>query len=575
MDGKKNKGTKVTLDSRKDAVRENGTDMSKYSRAVSDKSRVDYSALKLVHIESSESRESSDRGGKKPSAAKKHSERGKASAGSNGGKNRSGADSRSTGSVGKHAKDNHARQNRHETPRSDDKQNGHKNNTGGAKGNNVLTLVGAEKEKNAKTPSSSAGTAEERYSNALESGDHYSSAVEKYYMKYPNAKRARKAASSAKSDETRKKKRRSAGSAGGGTNGKGKKSIAEIAVKNKSNSGVRERAKSARDARAKGTVSPRVANRSFHRRRKKRSGALNVLVVSAIAAVIVIVCVSVFFNIKRIEIEGEHPYSEEEIRKKCTFASGNNILFIDTEGVEKRIEKELPYIAECSVERKIPSVVVISVTQAEPIGVVAMTDSKWSVVSDAGKILETVTNAKGADAKGVRTETKYTSVYDFAQEKKLPVLEEMDLRNRVEDGFITDDQIIEHLQVFKLIKDSFRDVNMALTSVKYGQRGYEGSYEGRIAVIFGKEPEKKYIRHYMDEVQYLIVNEHKIESDAKGEIRLYKNKVFFRPIYEQSEEELQKIDEKRREKNRASLMTFASYFLAAGHDWLQGKLQTE
>ena len=545
MGSKKKKGTQVTVDSSTNAVQPQKPDMSKYARAESNKSKIDYSQLKLVRPEPKKSAENPD---------------------AESSQNKPKASTTKRESALKKAKSKNTK----------DKNDKKAKSKGKLKGGAVKKEIHSKPGSNDKMPAATTGsTAEERYSNALGSEDHYSSAVEKYYLKYPDAVRPRKSSSAGRKSVQKKKRKNTSSDA---ANRQSKRSMAEIAVKNKRTSSVKEHARSVRNAKARGVISPEASNRSYYKRRKKRSGALNVLMVTVTLVFLVAVSVTVFFNVKQIKVEGESPYSEAQIKNMCTFKKGSNILFIDANDMEKRVVRELPYIAECKVERRLPSTVVISVKKAEILGVVQSNSGQWSVISTDGKILETATNQQAINADKVNGTLTYAPDYnsaaDLAAARGLPVLVGIDFKKQVTDGFITGEPM-EHIHQFVMIKDAFARVKMKLTAITYGERGYEGEFNNRIAIIFGKTIDQKTVSHRMDEVHCLIFEKKNIDETDKGEIRFYKNKVYFRHAYEMSTEELERIQEERRESNRKKLGKMAEIFLSTGIDWLSGKLKTE
>ena len=192
--------------------------------------------------------------------------------------------------------------------------------------------------------------------------------------------------------------------------------------------------------------------------------------------------------------------------------------------------------------------------------------------------METATNQQAINADKVNGTLTYAPDYnsaaDLAAARGLPVLVGIDFKKQVTDGFITGEPM-EHIHQFVMIKDAFARVKMKLTSITYGERGYEGEFNNRIAIIFGKMIDQKTVSHRMDEVHCLIFEKNEITETDKGEIRFYKNKVFFRHAYEMSTEELERIYEQRRESNRKKLGTMGEIFLSTGIDWLSGKLKTE
>ena len=544
MGSKKKKGSKVNMGSNAGAVQPAQPDMSKYANAYSNKSKINYAELKLMRSDQPKTTEKSDstKGKKKPSRLKSK--------------------------PGKTAK-------KAEVPKGKNKK---KQNKPAAKHPDKAAKDRKNETKVESSETSRVGiTAEERYSNALGKEDHYSSAVEKYYLKYPDAKRKKKTASTRRNAEVPKKKKKRSSHAG--ETGPSKRSMAEIAVMNKSSSSVKEHARAARNAKARGVVSPKVANRSFYRPKKKRSGALNVLMVTLLLVFLASVGVTVFFNVRQINVAGDSPYSVAQIKNVCGITKGRNILFINTDDLEKKVERELPYIAECSIDRRLPSTVTINVKKADVLGVAQAAAGQWTVLSTDGKILETATNLTTVSANDVVGTPTYTPEYgsaaELAESRKLPVLAGLAVKDNVTDGFITDHTVLEHINRFVNIKNAFERVKMKLTSISYGERGYEAEYDKRIVVIFGKETDEKTVVHRMEELHALIFDNGYIAENDMGEVRFNKNRVYFRHAYEVSEEELEKIREERRKTNRDRLYSMAEIFMNTGFDWYEGRLETE
>lgn len=540
MGSKKKRDSKVTVESRTEAVQPIKTDMSKYARAYSNKSKINYADLKLVRPAQTKSPESSE-----PKKINKQESKSQ----------EAGADKKT-----KKTKD---RKNKKTKPEKE--QN---NKSGAAKNNDT----GRKSEAN-----SSGMTAEERYSNALGKEDHYSSAVEKYYLKYPDKKRPKKSAASRRVQEQQKKKKKR--SSNSGAAGNSKRSMAEIAVKNKGTSSVKEHARAARNAKARGVISPTVANRSFYRHKKKRSGALNVLMITLLLVFLASVGVTVFFNVRTITVKGENPYGDARIKSVCSIRKGSNILFLSADEIEKKVEKELPYISECQIERKLPSSVVINVKKADVLGVAQSSTGNWSVISTDGKLLESSENKTYVSEKD-QTETPpstpdYNSASEIAESRKLPLLTGLDIMLNRKDGFITDEKQIGYIRNFTVIKKAFETQKMKLTAMKYGDRGYEAVYDKRITVIFGKEIDAKTIAFHLKEMYALIYEEGFLSETRRGELKFSKNNVFFRPEYEISEEEVERIREQRRETNRRRLYELAEIFMTTGDDWFKGKIKTE
>ena len=520
--------------------------MSKYARAYSNKSKVNYAELKLV-------RPSQEKSHDAPESIKKNKKS----------KNAEAAAEKKDKKTAKAAAEKKDKTSAKKRPEKEKIKKAHDVKRDAAIG---------------KTESNtSALSAEERYSNALGKEDHYSSAVEKYYLKYPDAKRPKKSRASRRKYETQKRKKKR--SSGGATGNNTKRSMAEIAVRNKNSYSVKAHARAARNARARGVISPKVANRSFYRPKKKRSGALNVLMIVLLLVFLASVGVTVFFNVRNIKVTGDNPYGDAKIKSVCSIRKGSNLLFLSTEEMEKKVEKELPYITECTIVRRLPSTVIIQVKKADVLGVAQSSTGQWAVISADGKLLESSTSrgevSNQSQSVNPQQTPDYSSASEIADSRNLPLLTGIDIMLNVRDGFITDESQLCYIGNFAMIKKAFESQKMKLTSLKHSDRGYEAVYDKRINVVFGEEIDAKTISNRLKELYTLIHKEGYISETDRGEIKFSKNNVYFRREYEVSEEEVERIREERRKTNRDRLYEIAEIFMTTGEDWFNGKLVTE
>lgn len=564
MGSKKKRGSKVTVESRTEAVQTAKPDMSKYAGAYSNKSKFNYAELKLLRP----AREKTDTPSENTSISKESKKQKQETKKPE----KKQSDAKSAISKPKKKKDKKAAaaKDNASTNKGKTKDNA-SNNKGKAKDN---------ARKNRSEAKTAVVSAEERYSNALGKEDHYSSAVEKYYLKYPDKKRPEKTSSARRSSKPKRTKKKSP--ANNGATGKSKLSMAEIAVRNKKTPSVKEHARAARNATARGVVSSKVANRPFYPRKKKRPGALNVLMITLLLVFLASVGVTVFFNIRNINVTGDNPYGNAKIMSVCGIRKGSNILFLASEEIENRVEKELPYISECKIQRRLPSTVTIKVTKADVLGVAQSSTGQWSVISSDGKLLESSTNQilTGSNDNNDQEKTPaqspdYSSATEIAESRKLPLLTGLDIILNTKDGFITDEKQLGYIGDFAVIKAAFEAQKMKLTAIKHGERGYEAIYDGRITVVFGEKIDAKTIVNRLKELYSLIYKEGYISENSKGEIRFSNDRVYFRPEYEVSEEEVQRIHEQRRETNRQQLYEMAEIFMATGDDWIKGKIKSE
>ncbi len=128
-------------------------------------------------------------------------------------------------------------------------------------------------------------------------------------------------------------------------------------------------------------------NRRGRRRNRGRFSALyKLLSVLIIFAAILMGCV-VFFRVSTVEITGDSPYTEEEIRRVSGVEQGDNLFTLNKYQISSRIYTQLPYIGTVNFERKYPDTFVIHVTASVPVAWIESGGSRWLMDTDC-KLLE-------------------------------------------------------------------------------------------------------------------------------------------------------------------------------------------
>ena len=130
-----------------------------------------------------------------------------------------------------------------------------------------------------------------------------------------------------------------------------------------------------------------TARKPKKRRRSSAGKIALVLTVLMVALVGVVLSLTVFFETKEIDFDGDSRYSTKEIEKAGEIKLGSNLIRLDSEEIANRIEAKLPYIEKVEIEKKLPSTIIIKVTEARVAGYVE-TSEGYSIVSTRGKILE-------------------------------------------------------------------------------------------------------------------------------------------------------------------------------------------
>ena len=112
--------------------------------------------------------------------------------------------------------------------------------------------------------------------------------------------------------------------------------------------------------------------RTISGRRRTRSSYMLYYILIALIVMLVfsILSVTVLFKTEEIAIVGGETYSQSEIIRASGITIGDNLFQIKTGKTDNLIETKLPYIEEAQVKRRIPSSVVIEITEAVPTYVV-------------------------------------------------------------------------------------------------------------------------------------------------------------------------------------------------------------
>lgn len=120
---------------------------------------------------------------------------------------------------------------------------------------------------------------------------------------------------------------------------------------------------------------PRYSHRSRTRRRNRgRFGPLFKLlcVVAAIAALTV--GATVFFRVETISVSGNQRYTQEDIIAASGIQIGDNLYALNKVRIGRNIRTQLPYVGELSINRALPSTIVIRVTEWEAVAQITVPD---------------------------------------------------------------------------------------------------------------------------------------------------------------------------------------------------------
>lgn len=143
-----------------------------------------------------------------------------------------------------------------------------------------------------------------------------------------------------------------------------------------------------------------VRNKKKRKLKKKfRLAFTAVGMIALIALIIVVLSLTVFFKIDTINVEGTKKYSYKQVTSVLPIDKEKNLFLIDKKGATKKLEENLPYIYDVEITRKLPSTVVVKITEPQLIYYVKNSDNTYTYFDDNFKILEV--NVKEPAEKGI------------------------------------------------------------------------------------------------------------------------------------------------------------------------------
>ncbi|MBP3655053.1 MAG: FtsQ-type POTRA domain-containing protein [Oscillospiraceae bacterium] len=107
----------------------------------------------------------------------------------------------------------------------------------------------------------------------------------------------------------------------------------------------------------------------------------------------VVVAMSIFFRVSRIEVEGNEDYTDEQIIEATGIDTGDNLFFLNRIGAVSSMLARLPYIQEASISRVLPDRVIITVKESSAVATVSSETSAWMIDHNC-KLMTAVTESE-------------------------------------------------------------------------------------------------------------------------------------------------------------------------------------
>lgn len=230
------------------------------------------------------------------------------------------------------------------------------------------------------------------------------------------------------------------------------------------------------------------------------------LLIVGVVVAAVIFSIFTFFKVNKVNIQGSNIYTSEEIMETAGINIGDSLVFLDLKNAEKRLESELLYVEDVSLNRSIPYTLNIKITQAVPTYSVEYR-GKYIYVSSKGKILEISSNVMAGTMKVSGGEvSEKDGILSFSDEKVNSAFNE--LIAAIEETGTAGIDYIDISNVFEITAE----------------------YDGRVRMKFGTSQDLTYKMKFAINI---INNENGIAPDESGILDLSlareTNKSYFTP----------------------------------------------
>lgn len=125
------------------------------------------------------------------------------------------------------------------------------------------------------------------------------------------------------------------------------------------------------------------------RKRRRNMSLYYFIVVVFVIMALIFLSLTVFFNIKKIEVNGTDLYTDEQITQIAGVGDSDNLFRIDVSQMKSDILSSFPYLEDITISRKLPSTLKFTAVQAVPMANIQNEDGTFCVISTTGRIVET------------------------------------------------------------------------------------------------------------------------------------------------------------------------------------------
>lgn len=240
--------------------------------------------------------------------------------------------------------------------------------------------------------------------------------------------------------------------------------------------------------------------------KKRRRIFVGTVLLLILIIVGIILSLTVFFNIQKVQVVGKTIYKEQQIIDSSGIKIRDNLIVLNKNKVSKKIRTDLPYIGTTTISKKLPSTVVINV---KPTVEKAKIELKGKIISlnEAGKVLKI----------SEKNDNKNVTLFKGLKIKDPKIGYEIEFENdESKKAFLT---IIEKFQKQKLDKISYVDLSKT-SDIKI-------MYDDRILINLGDTDN---IDQKLELGVQALKRQNEINPKQKGNLDLtVDKKAFFRP----------------------------------------------
>lgn len=141
-----------------------------------------------------------------------------------------------------------------------------------------------------------------------------------------------------------------------------------------------------------------LQNQKRKKNKLKRKIIFYFILTISIAAVIIVLSLTVLFKIDTVKISGNNKYSQKEIAAVLPIQKEQNLFLADTSSAAKKLEENLPYIYSVEIKRKLPSTIQVNVTEVKTVYSIKNQDKSYTILDDNLKVLEAKAQKKAKGA---------------------------------------------------------------------------------------------------------------------------------------------------------------------------------